>query len=150
MAEFPNLLRRSDFSYVQWIKSCSGRFARMDRASFPYDTNINATQINDRKGDPTVDSSCPPRFRCAAHVPAPAAPAICCALLSGEEEDAASSRCCLLTSRDTGRWVIPKGWPMNRQDAAYEVAAREAFEEAGVRGTVENRDARRLLPIRRF
>lgn len=43
----------------------------------------------------------------------------------------------LLTSRDTGRWVIPKGWPMDGR-TAYEVAAREAFEEAGVRGTVEN------------
>ena len=44
-------------------------------------------------------------------------------------------RILLITSRDTGRWVIPKGWPMrNRSDA--EAAAREAFEEAGLRGTV--------------
>lgn len=43
----------------------------------------------------------------------------------------------LLTSRDTGRWVIPKGWPMDGK-TAYEVAAREAYEEAGVRGTVES------------
>ncbi|TCM80719.1 ADP-ribose pyrophosphatase YjhB (NUDIX family) [Rhizobium sp. BK068] len=43
----------------------------------------------------------------------------------------------LLTSRDTGRWIIPKGWPMDGR-TAYEVAAREAFEEAGVRGTVES------------
>jgi 8-oxo-dGTP pyrophosphatase MutT (NUDIX family) len=42
----------------------------------------------------------------------------------------------LMTSRDTGRWVIPKGWPMNGK-CSYEVAAREAYEEAGVRGTVE-------------
>lgn len=41
-----------------------------------------------------------------------------------------------MTSRDTGRWVIPKGWPMARK-CAYEVAAQEAFEEAGVNGTVE-------------
>ncbi len=41
-----------------------------------------------------------------------------------------------MTSRDTGRWVIPKGWPMTRK-CAYEVAAQEAFEEAGVHGTVE-------------
>ena len=41
-----------------------------------------------------------------------------------------------MTSRDTGRWVIPKGWPMDGK-RSYEVAAREAFEEAGVRGTVE-------------
>lgn len=42
----------------------------------------------------------------------------------------------LLTSRDTGRWVIPKGWPMNGKKA-HAVAAQEAFEEAGVRGNVE-------------
>lgn len=42
----------------------------------------------------------------------------------------------LLTSRDTGRWVIPKGWPMEGKKA-HAVAEREAFEEAGVRGTVQ-------------
>jgi len=39
----------------------------------------------------------------------------------------------LITSRDSGRWVIPKGNPM-RGLAAHEAAAEEAFEEAGVRG----------------
>lgn len=41
----------------------------------------------------------------------------------------------LVTSRDTGRWIIPKGWPIPglRPD---EAAAREAWEEAGVRGEV--------------
>jgi 8-oxo-dGTP pyrophosphatase MutT (NUDIX family) len=39
----------------------------------------------------------------------------------------------LVTSRETGRWIIPKGWPM--PDATPgEAAAREAWEEAGVRG----------------
>ena len=39
----------------------------------------------------------------------------------------------LVTSRDTGRWVIPKGWPSKRMpDAA--AAAREARQEAGVTG----------------
>ncbi|TCL75780.1 NUDIX hydrolase [Rhizobium sp. BK251] len=42
----------------------------------------------------------------------------------------------LMTSRDTGRWVIPKGWPMSGK-LSHEVAAREAFEEAGVRGSVD-------------
>jgi len=41
----------------------------------------------------------------------------------------------LITSRDTGRWVTPKGWPMKGRSAA-EVAEREAFEEAGMRGHV--------------
>ncbi|MBX4954716.1 NUDIX hydrolase [Rhizobium lentis] len=42
----------------------------------------------------------------------------------------------LVTSRDTGRWVIPKGWPMEGK-CAHEVAAQEALEEAGVRGAIE-------------
>ncbi len=41
----------------------------------------------------------------------------------------------LITSRDTGRWVIPKGWPIKGKTPA-ESAAQEAFEEAGVRGTL--------------
>jgi 8-oxo-dGTP pyrophosphatase MutT (NUDIX family) len=41
----------------------------------------------------------------------------------------------LVTSRDTGRWVIPKGWPM-RGKKSHAVAEREAYEEAGVKGTV--------------
>lgn len=39
----------------------------------------------------------------------------------------------LITSRDTGRWVIPKGWPMDGMTPA-EAAAQEAWEEAGVTG----------------
>lgn len=42
----------------------------------------------------------------------------------------------LLTSRDTGRWVIPKGWPMPGKKA-HAVAEREAYEEAGVKGKAE-------------
>ncbi len=38
----------------------------------------------------------------------------------------------LITSRDTGRWVIPKGWPVDGLDGA-ETAKQEAWEEAGVR-----------------
>ena len=37
----------------------------------------------------------------------------------------------LLTSRDTRRWVVPKGWPMLKLSRA-DTAAQEAFEEAGV------------------
>jgi len=40
----------------------------------------------------------------------------------------------LVTSRGTGRWVMPKGWPMDGHTAAA-TAAQEAWEEAGVRGT---------------
>ena len=34
------------------------------------------------------------------------------------------------------RWVIPKGWPIKGKSSAKS-AAREAFEEAGVRGKVK-------------
>lgn len=42
----------------------------------------------------------------------------------------------LITSRDTGRWVIPKGWPMDGLSTA-DAAAREAWEEAGVEGRIQ-------------
>jgi len=38
----------------------------------------------------------------------------------------------LITSRDTGRWVVPKGWPISGLTDA-QAAMREAWEEAGVR-----------------
>lgn len=44
-------------------------------------------------------------------------------------------RVLLLTSRGTRRWIIPKGWPI-RGLKPREVAAREAFEEAGLVGTI--------------
>ncbi len=40
----------------------------------------------------------------------------------------------LITSRGTGRWILPKGWPMHGATPA-EAAATEAWEEAGVTGT---------------
>ena len=44
----------------------------------------------------------------------------------------------LVTSRETRRWVTPKGWPMaGRPDHA--AAAVEAFEEAGVDGVIAER-----------
>ena len=44
----------------------------------------------------------------------------------------------LITSRDTRRWVIPKGWPIKGIKSAKS-AAQEAFEEAGVRGKVRKK-----------
>ncbi|UWQ22940.1 NUDIX hydrolase [Jannaschia sp. W003] len=39
----------------------------------------------------------------------------------------------MITSRDTGRWVVPKGWPM-RKTEPWAAAAIEALEEAGAKG----------------
>lgn len=44
----------------------------------------------------------------------------------------------LLTSLNTGRWIIPKGWPKAGASFA-ESAADEAWEEAGVRGRVADK-----------
>ncbi|OXE36008.1 MAG: DNA mismatch repair protein MutT [Phenylobacterium zucineum] len=44
----------------------------------------------------------------------------------------------LISSRETRRWIIPKGWPMKKLHAA-DCAAREAFEEAGVEGDVRRK-----------
>jgi 8-oxo-dGTP pyrophosphatase MutT (NUDIX family) len=41
----------------------------------------------------------------------------------------------VISSRDTGRWIVPKGWPMKKKKP-HEAAAIEAWEEAGVKGAV--------------
>lgn len=47
-----------------------------------------------------------------------------------------SGRVLLVTSRGTGRWIIPKGWPMDGRSVGG-AALQEAWEEAGVRGQVD-------------
>ena len=42
----------------------------------------------------------------------------------------------LITSRETARWVIPKGWPIKGKPGPRS-AAQEAFEEAGVEGDLD-------------
>lgn len=44
----------------------------------------------------------------------------------------------LITSRETRRWVIPKGWPMEDRSPAR-AAEREAFEEAGLKGEIKSK-----------
>jgi 8-oxo-dGTP pyrophosphatase MutT (NUDIX family) len=44
----------------------------------------------------------------------------------------------LVTSRSTGRWIIPKGWPSKRLKD-HRAAAREAKEEAGVEGKIKRK-----------
>lgn len=41
----------------------------------------------------------------------------------------------LVTSRETRRWVIPKGW-VDKDEKPAQAAKREAFEEAGLTGKV--------------
>lgn len=43
----------------------------------------------------------------------------------------------LITSRDTGRWIVPKGWPIKGLNGP-EAALREAWEEAGVKEATVN------------
>ncbi len=49
--------------------------------------------------------------------------------------DPDSGKVLLITSRGTGRWIIPKGWPMAGRSLSG-AAAQEAWEEAGVRGDI--------------
>ena len=44
----------------------------------------------------------------------------------------------LVTSRGSGRWIVPKGWPMDGKTPG-DSAAQEAWEEAGVIGTANSR-----------
>ncbi|MEO4044354.1 NUDIX hydrolase [Hoeflea sp. CAU 1731] len=46
----------------------------------------------------------------------------------------------LVTSRDTGRWIIPKGWPLSGGDVA-ETVMTEAWEEAGIYGKLHGEPA---------
>ncbi|MGD9783313.1 MAG: NUDIX hydrolase [Hyphomicrobiaceae bacterium] len=43
---------------------------------------------------------------------------------------------CLVTSRGSGRWILPKGWPKKKLPDP-DLAAREAWEEAGLSGQIE-------------
>jgi 8-oxo-dGTP pyrophosphatase MutT (NUDIX family) len=48
---------------------------------------------------------------------------------------AAALEILLVTTRRSRRWIIPKGWPIKGLKPPKS-AAREAFEEAGVRGKI--------------
>lgn len=66
--------------------------------------------------------------------------------IDGPAKDAVSIL--LVTSRDTGRWVLPKGNLMFGL-APHRVAAREAEEEAGVCGTIARKRLGRF-PYRKW
>jgi len=44
----------------------------------------------------------------------------------------------LITTRETKRWTIPKGWPIKGLKP-HEVAQREAWEEAGAKGRAKRK-----------
>ncbi|MDM9625040.1 NUDIX hydrolase [Rhizobium sp. S152] len=58
--------------------------------------------------------------------------AVLCFRYVGKQQDL---QILVLTSRDSGRWIIPKGWPMKRKKP-HEAAEIEAWEEAGVEGHI--------------
>ena len=55
----------------------------------------------------------------------------------------------LVTSRETRRWIVPKGWPMKKKSPP-EAAELEAFEEAGVRGAITKRPVGRFRYLKRL
>lgn len=44
----------------------------------------------------------------------------------------------LITSRTSGYWIVPKGNPMKNM-SEYKTAEQEAYEEAGVEGTIDKK-----------
>jgi 8-oxo-dGTP pyrophosphatase MutT (NUDIX family) len=55
----------------------------------------------------------------------------------------------LVTSRETRRWVIPKGWPVANLKP-YAAAEREAFEEAGLVGRIAKKPVGRYAYRKRL
>src|SRR3954471_18775087 len=58
------------------------------------------------------------------------------------------ARVLLLTSRETKRWVIPKGWPMKGRKN-WAAAAQEAKEEAGIIGRIDKKPIGSFLYFKR-
>ena len=58
--------------------------------------------------------------------------------------DTDNGKVLLVTSRGTGRWIIPKGWPMEGRTLPG-AAAQEAWEEAGVEGRVSHEEIGRYV-----
>ncbi|MDR6669702.1 NUDIX hydrolase [Rhizobium sp. 1399] len=65
----------------------------------------------------------------------------------GPETDHSEIEVLVVTTRDSGRWIIPKGWPMKKKKP-HEAAAIEAWEEAGVRGTVSKQPVGRYTYLK--
>jgi 8-oxo-dGTP pyrophosphatase MutT (NUDIX family) len=62
----------------------------------------------------------------------------CGALCFRYQEGSSEIEVLVITSRESRRWIIPKGWPMKGKKP-HEAAAIEAWEEAGVRGRTKKK-----------
>lgn len=64
---------------------------------------------------------------------------------AGKDED---GREVLLVTSSTGRWILPKGWPIDNKTAA-ETALTEAWEEGGVKkGKVSRRPLGNFMALK--
>lgn len=64
-------------------------------------------------------------------------------------DDQGELRIVLVTSRERGRWILPKGWPIRGLEDA-DAAATEAMEEAGLLGRIGRRPIGRYVYDKRF
>jgi len=55
----------------------------------------------------------------------------------------------MITTRDSGRWILPKGWPIKGLKR-HESAETEAMEEAGLIGSVEPKPVGRFTYVKQF
>jgi len=69
------------------------------------------------------------------------------ALCFRHKEGGAEIEVLLVSSRDTGRWILPKGWAMKGKKP-HKAAAIEAWEEAGVRGKSNRKPAGRYTYLK--
>lgn len=58
-----------------------------------------------------------------------------------------STEVLLITTRETGRWTVPKGWAIKGLKA-HEVAERESWEEAGVIGKAKKKPFGRFTYVK--
>lgn len=57
---------------------------------------------------------------------------------ASDQDGAGPLEILLVSSRETRRWVIPKGWPMKGKTDP-QAAAQEAYEEAGLDGRISDK-----------
>jgi 8-oxo-dGTP pyrophosphatase MutT (NUDIX family) len=70
--------------------------------------------------------------------------AICC-----RERPDGSPEVLLITTRETRRWSVPKGWDIKGLKA-HEVAEREAWEEAGIVGKAKKKPLGRFTYVKKL